>query len=135
MPQYSRRARFSASRRSYSASKTYSQGNYVYIKNGSSNTFYKAIYYKETFSGESPDNVTYWAKIAPQINVSKQVNWGNAIKVLTGSDLADFYQIPSGKVFKEWNTRADGTGLRMLAGANWSVFEDTSIYPIFIDAV
>lgn len=119
----------------YADDKTYTKGAYTYIGNGSDRVFYQAIYYKETFSGITPDNIKYWTKITPQINIENEVNWGNSIKVLTGSDLADFYQIPSGKVFKEWNTRADGSGLRILAGANWSVFENLSIYPIFSNEV
>lgn len=117
----------------YSNEKTYTRGNYTYVKD--TGVYYKAIYYQETFSGVSPNNDKYWGKISKPINVDKQVNWGNSIKVLSGSTLSDFYEIPSGKVFKEWNTRADGYGLRLLAGSNWSVFEDTSIYPIFIDEV
>ena len=119
----------------YASDKTYSKGNYTYIEDGSNKIFYQAIYYKETFSGQSPDDTKYWAKVTPQINVEKEVDWGKSIKVLSGSDLADFYQVPSGKVFKEWNTRADGSGLRMLAGSNWSVFENTTIYPIFVNEV
>ena len=119
----------------YSADKTYVKGNYTFVGDGDNKVFYQAIYYKETFSGKSPDDVKYWAKISPQINVDKEVNWGNSIKILTASDILDFYETPSGKVFKEWNTRADGSGIRMIAGANWSVFENTSIYPIFVKEV
>lgn len=114
----------------YSDDKTYTKGNYVYVLDGDNKVFYKAIYYKETFSGESPDNTKYWAKVTPQINVEKDVDWGKSIHILTATDLADFYQIPDGKVFKGWNTRADGTGLNILPNSNWSVFENTTIYPI-----
>lgn len=114
----------------YNDDKTYSKGAYSYLLVADVKTIYQAIYYKETFSGESPDNTKYWTKIAPQINTEKEVDWGRSIKVLSATDLADFYKIPAGKVFKGWNTRADGSGLNILPNSNWSVFEDTIIYPI-----
>lgn len=119
----------------YAGDKTYTKGNYIYTEDGNNKIFYQAIYYKETFSGQSPDDTKYWAKVTPQINVEKEVEWGKSIKILTASELADFYELPSGKVFKEWNTRADGSGLRVLAGSNWSVFENTTIYAIFVNEV
>ena len=115
----------------YSAEKTYVRNGYTYTVDEDSNKIiYKAIYYKETFKGESPDNTKYWAKITPQINVEQEVEWGKSIKILTATDLADFYQIPAGMVFKGWNNRANGKGLNILPNSNWSVFEDTNIYPI-----
>lgn len=114
----------------YSNTKTYTKGQYAYVTSGDTKTFYQAIYYKETFSGQSPDDTKYWAKVTPQINVEEDVNWGKSIHILTATDLADFYEIPANKVFKGWNTRADGTGLNILPNSNWSVFENTTIYPI-----
>ena len=117
----------------YSAEKTYTKGNFVYVVVGEERHLYEAIYYKDYFLGQSPDNTKYWTKIIPQINIPKEVAWGNSIKILPSSELAEFYVLPQGKVFKEWNTRADGLGFKMLPNANWSVFENTSIYPIFED--
>ena len=114
----------------YSATKTYTKGQYVYVTSGDTKNFYQAIYYKETFSGQSPDDTKYWAKVTPKINVEKDVDWGKSIHILTATDLADFYEMPTNKVFKGWNTRADGTGLNILPNSNWSVFENTTIYPI-----
>lgn len=114
----------------YSATKTYTKGQYAYVTSGDTKTFYQAIYYKETFSGQVPDETKYWAKVTPQINVEKDVDWGKSIHILTATDLADFYEIPANKVFRGWNTRADGTGLNILPNSNWSVFENTTIYPI-----
>lgn len=113
----------------YSSSKTYGEGEYC----TSNDVIYKAIYYKDTFSNQSPDNTQYWAKIYSQINVAEQVEWGNSIKVLTSTDLTNFYNIPSGKIFVGWNTRADGQGFSLKPNANFSVFEDMQIYPIFGD--
>jgi hypothetical protein len=114
----------------YLGNKTYTRGNYVYVGDGSNRVFYQAIYYVDTFSGQSPDNVSYWTKINVEINKEIEIHWGNSIKVLTGSYLADFYQIPNDKMFKGWNTLPDGSGLTLLPNANWSVFENTTIYPI-----
>ena len=114
----------------YSATKTYTKWQYAYVTSGNTKTFYQAIYYKETFSGQSPDDTKYWAKVTPKINVEKDVDWGKSIHILTATDLADFYEMPANKVLKGWNTRADGTGLNILPNSNWSVFENTTIYPI-----
>ena len=40
----------------YSATKTYTKGQYAYVTSGDTKTFYQAIYYKETFSGKVPDD-------------------------------------------------------------------------------
>lgn len=114
----------------YSDTKTYAKGGYAFLLVGDVKTIYQAIYYKEEFSGQSPDDTKYWAKITPQINVEQEVDWGKSIHILTATDLADFYKIPEGKTLKGWNTRADGTGLNILPNSNWSVFENTTIYPI-----
>ena len=114
----------------YSSTKTYTKGQYAYVTSGSTKTFYQAVYYKETFSGQSPDDTKYWTKVTPQINVEKEVQWGKSIKTLNATDITDFYEIPYNMVLKGWNTRADGSGLNILPNSNWSVFEDTTIYPI-----
>lgn len=114
----------------YNGSKTYSNGEYCETSDG---TIYKAIYYLDTFSGQSPDNATYWARIYPQINVEDSVKWGNPIKILASSDLSDFYNIPDGKEFIGWNTRADGKGFVLKPNANFTVFENITIYPILGD--
>lgn len=114
----------------YSATKTYTKGQYALVTSGNIDTIYQAIYYLDSFKGFNPSYSQFWTKITHKINVEQQLDWGKSIHTLTLSDLADFYQIPEGKVFNGWNTRADGTGLNILPNSNWSVFENTTIYPI-----
>jgi hypothetical protein len=109
----------------YSAEKTYSIGDLV---EGADSGIYKAIYYNETFSGISPNNVKYWAK--DDISTKNEVSWGSSIKIATASDFMSLFELPVGKEFKGWNTRVDGFGLKLLPNSNWTVFEDTKIYPI-----
>lgn len=117
----------------YSSEKTYVKGNYCFVENSGVKTAYQAIYYNDKFSGETPDNTNYWTRVHPQVNVDKKVSWGKSIKVLSSSELSNFFVIPSGKKFKEWNTDEKGTGFKMIPNTNWTIFEDTTIYPIFED--
>ena len=66
-----------------------------------------------------------------KINVDQKVKWGSSIKILSSKELSDFYIIPNGKRFIGWNTNVKGSGYTMLPNANWTVYEDTEIYPIF----
>jgi hypothetical protein len=114
----------------YSSEKTYQKGNYAYVMEGSIKKIFKAIFYNDKFVGKLPDETEYWTKIAQQIDIEKDVNWGTSINILKGSDLSNYYKIPEGKTFKGWNTVIDGSGLNILPNSNWSVFETTNIYPI-----
>ena len=103
----------------YSASATYTQG--AYCLQGS--VLYKAIYYNDLFSGQSPDNAEYWQR------VERCVGDAPSTHILTSTDLSNFYNIPEGKTFVAWNTRDDGTGYTILPNANYTVCENTTLYP------
>lgn len=112
----------------YSDTTTYSQGDVVSYVDGETTKYYK--YKNETSgSGKPVTNVDYWTEIYKKIDKVENIVWGNSIKILNYSDLTDFYVIPSGKSIT-WNTIKDGTGLTILPGARWSVFEETNIYPV-----
>lgn len=44
-------------------------------------------------------------------------------------------EVPAGKVFHAWNTKADGTGITYRVGKKVAMVESLHLYPIFIDAV
>lgn len=48
--------------------------------------------------------------------------------------LENKFTAPEGKVFKEWNTKADGSGTSYLGGATFSIVSDTTLYAIWKDA-
>lgn len=114
----------------YSSETTYSEGNVV-----SSTQDEKTIYYKyinpASSSGKPLTDTSYWQSISRAIDEVESVNWGHSIKVLTGTDLSNFYIIPSGKTFEGWNTLADGTGYKLFPNSNQTIFENTPLYPIF----
>ena len=88
--------------------------------------YYK--YKNETSANGKPVTDTeYWVQVYDNISKEQNVLWGNSIHIAEISDLTNFYVVPN---FKGWNTRADGTGLNILPNSNWSVFENTTIYPI-----
>lgn len=43
-------------------------------------------------------------------------------------------EVPAGKVFHAWNTKADGTGITYKAGKKVTMVESLHLYPIFVDA-
>lgn len=114
----------------YSSETTYSEGNVV-----SSTQDEKTIYYKyinpASSSGKPLTDTSYWQSISRAIDEVESVNWGHSIKILTGSDLSNFYIIPSGKTFEGWNTLADGTGYKLFPNSNQTIFEKTDLHPIF----
>ena len=114
----------------YSESITYSLDSIVSVTEDDVIKYYK---YKndQSSSGKPVTDTNYWTRIYKHIDQENIVSWGQSIKVLPFSDLTNFYQIPSDRVFKGWNTLPDGTGLNMFPNSNWSVFEDTNIYPVF----
>lgn len=116
----------------YSETTTYSLDNVVSSLDSDNNTIYFKYINETSSSGTPLTNTEYWKQIYQKINKVENIIWGNSIKILTPGDLTDFYNIPSDKVFDGWNTREDGKGLKVLPGANWSVFENTNIYPILI---
>lgn len=117
----------------YSISTTYNLNDIVKSTVDGVVNYYK--YINETSSsGKELNNTEYWEIIYDYINQTINVNWGNSIKVLTSTDLTNFYNIPSGKMFVGWNTRADGQGFSLKPNANFSVFENMQIYPILGDA-
>lgn len=111
----------------YNSSVAYSKDIIVKVTSGDDINYYK--YKNETSaSGKPVTDTEYWARIYKTIDEEQDVLWGNSIHILSPSSLTDFYVI--GNTFKGWNTRADGTGLNILPNSNWSVFENTTIYPI-----
>ncbi len=42
--------------------------------------------------------------------------------------------VPVGKVFHAWNTKADGTGITYKVGKKVAMVESLRLYPVFIDA-
>lgn len=114
----------------YSNTTTYTKGDIVYSIVEDSTHYYK--YKNDTnASGKDLNDTEYWKAIGKLIDNKNEVSWGNSIKILESTDLSDFYVIPSGKTFKEWNTREDGTGFVLKPNSNWTVFENTTINPIF----
>lgn len=111
----------------YDSSVEYSKDIIVKVTSGDNIKYYK--YKNETSASGNPVTDTeYWTMIYKTIDEEQDVLWGNSIHILSPSDLTDFYVIEN--TFKGWNTRADGTGLNILPNSNWSVFENTTIYPI-----
>lgn len=114
----------------YNESVAYSLDNVVSVSEEDGIKYYK---YKNegSASGKPVTDTAYWTRIYKDIDKENKVSWGQSIKVLPYSALTNFYEIPSGKILKGWNTLADGKGLNLLPNSNWSVFENTTIYPIF----
>lgn len=113
----------------YNASTSYSKDTVVSVTGEISVKYYK--YKNDTSSSGKPvDNTEYWVQVYDVISKTETVSWGNSVHIASISDLTDFYIVPN---FVGWNTRADGTGLNILPNSNWSVFENTTIYPIIGD--
>lgn len=70
----------------YSEKTTYVKGDYVYLTGADdTKTYYKAIFYEDSFMGEYPDNILYWKKLSilqPQL-----LNWGQSIVLPDQDDL------------------------------------------------
>lgn len=116
----------------YSDSTTYSLDAVVSVTTDEVTKYYK--YKNETSaSGKPVTDTAYWTLISNGIDIVEKVSWGHSISILKYSDLTNFYNIPAGKTIKGWNTLADGSGLNILPNSKWSVFEDTTIYPIIGD--
>jgi hypothetical protein len=113
----------------YSETTTYSKDMVVSVTTDDVTDYYK--YKNETSaSGKKVTDTAYWTKISKGMKEVEKVSWGHSVSILKFSDLTNFYEIPAGKTIKGWNTLADGTGLNILPNSKWSVFEDTTIYPI-----
>lgn len=59
------------------------------------------------------------------------------IKVPNGKTvtIADYKgEVPEGKQFRAWNTKADGTGITYKVGKKVAMVESLHLYPIFTDA-
>lgn len=113
----------------YSETTTYTLDDIVSVTQDNVTLYYK--YVNQTgASGTDISDTAYWTQIRRDIDTEFEQRWGGSIKILSYSDLTNFYNIPSGKTIKGWNTLKDGTGLTILPNANWSVFENTNIYPI-----
>lgn len=109
----------------YDATITYGKDAVVSVS-GDTTKYYR--YKNETSaSGKPVTDTEYWIQVYDNISKEEKVLWGNSIHIAEISDLTNFYVVPN---FKGWNTRADGTGLNILPNSNWSVFENTTIYPI-----
>jgi hypothetical protein len=116
----------------YSESTTYSLDMVVSVTEDDVTKYYK--YKNETSaSGKPVTDTEYWTLISRGIDIIEKASWGHSISILKYSDLTNFYNIPAGKTMKGWNTLADGSGLNILPNSKWSVFEDTTIYPIIGD--
>lgn len=110
----------------YDSSTSYTKDTVVSVTENEETKYYK--YKNDTSaSGQPVTNTEYWVQVYDNISKEEKVSWGNSIHIATISDLTDFYIATN---FTGWNTRADGTGLNILPNSNWSVFEDTTIYPI-----
>ena len=109
----------------YSSTITYGKDAVVSVT-GDEVKYYR--YKNDTSSSGKPVTDTeYWVQVYDNISKEEKVLWGNSIHISSLSDLTNFYVVSN---FTRWNTRADGTGLNILPNSNWSVFEDTTIYPI-----
>lgn len=110
----------------YSESITYTLDTVVSVSDEETVKYYK--YKNETSaSGKPVTDTEYWVQVYDNINKVEKVSWGNSVHIAPISDLTNFYIAPN---FNGWNTLADGTGLNILPNSNWSVFENTTIYPI-----
>jgi hypothetical protein len=109
----------------YDSTITYGKDAVVSVS-GDETKYYR--YKNETSaSGKPVTDTEYWIQVYDNISKEELVSWGNSIHIASISDLTNFYVVPK---FKNWNTRADGNGLNILPNSNWSVFENTTIYPI-----
>lgn len=117
----------------YSSATTNSLNDIVKSTDEQENVYYYKYINATSESGKPLTNTEYWKQIYKTIDDTNNVKWGNSIKVLTATDLSDWYVIPTGKQFLYWNTKADGTGYRMLPNANFTIFESMDIYPILGD--
>ena len=113
----------------YSSSVTYYADRVVKIVSDNETKYYK---YKNenSASGKPVTDTDYWIQVYDYLDKQENVSWGNSVHIAPISALTNFYTIPSGQTFKGWNTLSDGTGFNMQPNSNWSVFEDTIIYPI-----
>lgn len=70
----------------YNEKTTYVNGDYVYLTSSDDEkTYYKAIYYEDSFTNKYPDNISYWKKLSilqPQV-----LNWGQSIVLPDQDDL------------------------------------------------
>ena len=115
----------------YSDTTTYGLDSVVKQTDGENIKYFKYIN-DTSSSGNALTNTNYWKQIYKKIEKVENIIWGNSIKILNYSDLTDFYVIPGNKTFSGWNTLKDGSGLKILPGSNWSVFEKTNIYPVLV---
>ena len=113
----------------YSSETTYSDGNIVSLTEDEKTTYYKYIN-TTSASGKPLTDTAYWQSISKGIDEVETVNWGHSIRILTGADLSNFYEIPSGKAFKGWSTEAGGKGYMVFPNSNQTVFETLNIHPI-----
>lgn len=112
----------------YNASATYAKNQYCLYNN----ILYKSIYYLDEFSNKNPDDTGYWTKLINPFS-GESFYWGDSTRIITANTLATFYNMPDGKSLKCWNTRRDGTGFNAYPNKNFTVTENTTLYPIFID--
>lgn len=111
---------------SYNENTSYTKDTVVSVTEDDVVKYYR--YKNDTISSGKPvSDTAYWIQVYDTISKTEKVSWGGSIHIATISDLTDFYNVPN---FIGWNTRADGTGLNISPNSNWSVFENTTIYPI-----
>lgn len=94
----------------YGEKTTYVNGDYACITGESSTTYYKAIYYVDSFSAVAPTNNAYWKKL--NIGQPQVVSWGQSIQMPSPTDwfeIDDGENLQSGDKWQVWAINADGT--------------------------
>lgn len=113
----------------YDANTQYEKDVVVSVVGGGEVKYYK--YKNDTkASGKPVTDTEYWVQVYDNLAKIEKVLWGNSVHILSPSDITNFYIIPTGQTFKGWNNLSTADGFNILPNSNWSVFENTTIYPI-----
>ena len=114
----------------YSAEKTYTLGDYAIGVNGSTpseSTYYKAIYYSDTFSGQSPEKTAYW-KLLPILSPIK-LKWGQSMVLASITDLFEPPSVPINTTSKDkWLINSQNTNNYYLPNQSINVYTDLVLY-------
>lgn len=121
----------------FSDATTYTKGDYVYVTGDSdSKTFYKAIYYVNSFKGIPLTNIDYWKELS--LFSEKEIQWGKSIVL---DNITDLFETPYGKTsgdkWKIYLPKSDGsledTGLFYFVGQNISVLRSMVLKAYWVD--
>ena len=121
--------------KAYNENTTYHRGEYVWLNNeGSSGLYYKAIYFRNTFSGQYTYNNEYWKKLSVLSPIA--VNWGQSLIL---ADTMELFVPPEGKTsadkwqvyIKKSSGEFEATSNFYYANQSISVLRDMKLKPVW----